>query len=625
MTLVAQALTAPQTPSAAAPGVGARAFAELDERVASGAPGVVLVRAPSREAAHSAGAHVARRLTASGLLPLEARKRAGAPLWREVASLLGVASVPSEPGKCAEEIAQAAALRRAAIVAPLPAAGSWDRAVAAEIAALANAPLVVFVGDSAEAAAELRAEAFEIGATLDAGERGRWWAAIAEGAHAQVATDDLAALDAWWSNAQKAPAVRARADAMTPLAGESLLVSLALAARAWPASDLAVLGADAEALEALRRASAVRVMGGWIAIEPAWEARAEQAAAAAPGGVLEMVAAALEARWPVEPWAYARAAELLARAGVFDAADRAHASAVARAEDALARRELVARWMDVVVDVRQEHQLPLRVRAAERALAVGEAEEAYRWAQSAAAIAPEDASVTMLFGRAAVAIGDLVAAKVALERGQNAAPGAAGLIAAELAEVAYLSGDLALAARQAERALDRAPDAATRLKARNTLGKILLAESRWDDADHHFAEDAWVAASCGERTAELRARLNRGIALLSKGLTDEARSIFDGVLAEGERIGDARACAFALDNLSVVAMLRHDYGGALSLTERTLKLRQRVGDRLAMTVVLANLGELRRKLGLLDHAEHAVAFGRRTLGPGMPPACAAHY
>jgi hypothetical protein len=154
---------------------------------------------------------------------------------------------------------------------------------------------------------------------------------------------------------------------------------------------------------------------------------------------------------------------------------------------------------------------------------------------------------------------------------------------------------------------------------------LLLADSAWDAADAHFADDAWAAAAAGLRTEELRARLNRGIALLSKGLGDEARAIFDGVLAEGERTGDARATAFALDNLSVLATLRHDYAQALSLAERTLRLRQSIGDRLAMARVLSNLAELRRRLGLLDHAEHAVAFGRRTLGPGMPPALSALF
>jgi transcriptional regulator with GAF, ATPase, and Fis domain len=141
----------------------------------------------------------------------------------------------------------------------------------------------------------------------------------------------------------------------------------------------------------------------------------------------------------------------------------------------------------------------------------------------------------------------------------------------------------------------------------------------------HFAEDAWAAGAAGLNIEELRARLNRGIALLSKGQVDEARAIFEGVLSEGERRGDGRACAFALDNLSVVATLRHDYGQALALAERTLKLRQRLGDRVATARLLGNLAELRRRLGLIDHAEHAVAFGRRTLSPGMPPARSSHF
>src|SRR5208282_759305 len=102
-------------------------------------------------------------------------------------------------------------------------------------------------------------------------------------------------------------------------------------------------------------------------------------------------------------------------------------------------------------------------------------------------------------------------------------------------------------------------------------------------------------------------------------------AIFEAVYAEGERTGDSRACAFALDNLSVVATWRHEYASALTLSERTLNLRQRLGDRLTMARILGNLAELRRKLGLFDHAEHAIAFGRRAIGPGMPPEKSAHF
>ncbi|MBL8607764.1 MAG: sigma 54-interacting transcriptional regulator, partial [Myxococcales bacterium] len=152
-----------------------------------------------------------------------------------------------------------------------------------------------------------------------------------------------------------------------------------------------------------------------------------------------------------------------------------------------------------------------------------------------------------------------------------------------------------------------------------------LAEGRWDDADRHFAEDALVASAAGDRTGELRARLNRGIALLSKGLVDDARAILKDVLKDAEAAGDARAQAITLHNLSVIAMGRREYMSALGLLERTVSLRQRLGDRVRLAQILANLAELRLKLGLVDHADHAIAFGRRLLGPGMPPGRAAEF
>ncbi|HEY3818576.1 MAG TPA: sigma 54-interacting transcriptional regulator [Polyangiaceae bacterium] len=624
---MAHPLPAPRVFPAATSSIAPRGFVELDDRVASAACGVVVVRAPSREAAGAMGAHVARRARAGGLCTIEARSGLGAPLWREVASRLGVGALPGDPADAAEAIARAATLRRAIVVAALPAAGTWDRQVAYVLSSLAAAPPVILVAASSETADDLRADVYEINATLDPLERLRWWTAVAEAAHLDVAADAIASLDSWWQNARQAPLARAGTGAALDDAAEKLTTRLALASRAWPTAEIASLGADCAAVEALARAGAARTDGGWVVLDSAWQARAEMLAEAAPGDVLELVAHALTARFERDPWAQERAAELLVRAGEWNAADEAHAKALAQAEDSIVRRELVSRWMVAVERLPREPQLPLRVRATERALAIGEAEEAFRWAQSATALAPHDADVGLLFGRAAVALGDLVAARVALERSAGDAQddGTRAIIAAELAELAYLAGDLAGAAREAAKALALGPTEATRLKARNAAGKLLLASSSWDDADVHFAQDAWAASNAGLRTEELRARLNRGIALLSKGLVDEARAIFESVLAEGEHGGDARACAFALDNLSVVAIRRHDYAEALALAERTLKLRQRIGDRVRLALVLGNLAELRRRLGLIDHAEHAVTFGRRMLGPGMPPARSAQF
>jgi DNA-binding NtrC family response regulator/tetratricopeptide (TPR) repeat protein len=606
---------------------GPRGFIELDDRVATGAGGFVVVRASSREAAAAMGAHVARRARAAGFYAIEARSALGAPLWREVASRLGVGALAGDPSDAAEAIARAASLRRAVVVAALPPAAAWDRAVAYAMASLVAAPAVFLVASGADTADDLRADVYEVSGTLDPLERLRWWCCLAEAAHVDIPADAIASLDSWWQNARRASLARTGADALLAPASESLAARLTLAARAWQAADVAALGCQPGAVEDLARAGAVTIDGGWLTLDPAWAVRGEALAEGAPAEVLASVAHALITRFEHDAWAQARAAELLLRCDRWSEADQAHARALAQAEDSMAGREMVSRWMAAVAGLRQEVQLPLRVRATERALASGEAEQAFRWAQSATALAPHDAAVGLLFGRAAVALGDLVAAKVALERSAGDATDDAtrAVVAAELAELAYLAGDLAGAELEAAHALSLGAAEATRLNARNTRGKLLLAACSWDEADVHFAEDAWAASAAGLRTEELRARLNRGIALLSKGLVDEASAIFEAVLGEGERAGDARTCAFALDNLSVVATRRHDYAEALALAERTLKLRQRIGDRVRLALVLGNLAELRRRMGLIDHAEHAVSFGRRTLGPGMPPARSAQF
>ena len=603
-------------------------FAELDDRVARREGGISVVLCPSQETADAIAAHVARRARAAGLVAMEPRARGGAPLWREVALRLGIGRHGSDPLEAASAIARAATLGRVHVVASLPRAGTWDRDVACRLASLADCPPVVLVAPDFEGCDDLRADTYEVGATLDASGRRRWWAALGEFAQTEVTPETISSLEEWWCNARGASSAPQLAAAMIAPESERLLAALALAACAWPAADVAALGADEAYIDALVRAGAVAASEGWLVVEPKWEARAEALGSQACSSTVERVAKSLVERFGLDAWAQTRAAELLLRIGATAAADDAFARGLAQAENAFARREVDARWRTAVAGLPLDAQRPLLVAATERALAVGEADEAFRWAQSAAASFPDDPRITLLFGQAAMASGDLVAAKLALDAGALRTandPARAAAIAAELAECAYLGGDLPTAEREASRALSADATPVTKLKARNTLGKLLLADSSWDKAAAHFAEDAWVAGAAGLRTEELRARLNRGIALLSKGLVEEARAIFDWVLGEGERTADGRTIAFALDNLSVVAALRHDYAQALSLAERTLKLRQTIGDRLAFGRVLSNVADLRRCLGLQDHAEHAVAFGRRMLGPGMPAARSALF
>jgi transcriptional regulator with GAF, ATPase, and Fis domain/tetratricopeptide (TPR) repeat protein len=269
-----------------------------------------------------------------------------------------------------------------------------------------------------------------------------------------------------------------------------------------------------------------------------------------------------------------------------------------------------------------EPRRELLLRAADRALAAGEPDEAVRCLQGAGA-APDDGRALLLKGRAAAVLGDIVAARVALERARAIATSATitaerGEIAAEaaieLAEVAYSAGEVEDARRWAATGIAGSERAVTRLKGRNVLGKLLLAESKWAEADRHFAEDGLSAAEHGDATGELRARLNRGIALLSRGHTDDARALFTAVLADGERRNEARACAYALSNLGHLAAQRHEYGASLDYWERAIKLNYALRDRLSTARILVNLAGIRYLLGLFDQAEHALAFGRRVLG-----------
>jgi len=616
----------------------ARGLIALGARLGERTPGTLLVRAGGDDAVEALSRHLARCASAVGALVVCARPRAGAPLWQDV--LLQLHPPTHHRGQAdaaavvsVDTLIHAAHGRSVVVIAPLPEPGSWDASIATELAAQTSPLLTVFVTAESGDAEALRPECFDVASDLDDTERDQWWSVLARSAAAEVDAVRLPDLESWWARARQGGASGEsdpRQRALT-VRETALLVSLSLVGRPWLTTDLGLLAGDETTLAALVRDGIVCDAAGWLTVDATCEERIAADALGAPASVLRHCADALADRAPHDAWGLAQAAGLRLRAGDVDAADALIERALAKVDDAVARAELFRRWATLVEAAPTEGKRSLQRRAAERALAVGEADEAHRWARAAATADPQDPTVTLLVGRSLVALGDLVAAEVTLRRGLTLSPGPAltALLSVELAEVAYLKGDMTTAATEATRALAEAhgnPGAQEAvLRGRNTLGKILLAEARWDEADRHFAEDALTASSQGDATAELRARLNRGIAFLSNGALEEARSIFEDVLREGERTCDFRAAAFALDNLAVVATWRHDYAEALAFSERTLKLRQRLGDRLTTARIVGNLAELRRKLGLLEHAEHAIAFGRRALGPGMPAERSAHF
>jgi transcriptional regulator with GAF, ATPase, and Fis domain/tetratricopeptide (TPR) repeat protein len=640
------------------PAQPSRAFVDFDERLvasagsAAGSSGVVVVRAP--QDVHAALlAHTARRVRTSGWCPVVDSRAAapnsgapgapgasGAPIFREIATQLGQLGlargsiVSSEPQSFAEAIAHAASAKHAAIVAPLPRDGSWDRAVASELVRIASGGrgLVVFVTAAEIPAWEgVAVSAFDLSSELTASDKLRWLSAVAEEAQADLPGQDIRTLEAWWAKARRVTAADGASLLEAARLGEAaraVLTCLALAGRSLTLVSIATLGDDAVAgVDELVAAALVTRSLSLVTISSACDVASIDAHASEAERLATARLLAGGPGFDPDPWAYARSAELLVAAGAVDAADVAIEKAIRGIDDGQATYEITNRWFAAVASIHGEAGLLLRVRGAHRALAMGEANDAQRWCESAAALSPEDPTIALLMGRALMQLGDLVAARVSLQKAEAAANDdeLRARVASELAELSYLAGNMKLAAEHATRAITLAKTPGTRLGGRNTLGKINLVEARWDDADAHFAEDALTASAAGEATAELRARLNRGIALISKGLLDDARTTLERVLEDGARLGEDRARAYAFANLGVIAYRQRDYGAALASWDQAVRFRQTLRGRVATAHTLANLAELRLRLGLIDHAEHTVAFGRRLLVGASAPTRTAHY
>ncbi len=570
--------------------------------------GVLAVRVPNAEHVHAIAGHVARRARALGRDVVRAAHAHVDSGFRDAALRLGADAIPHDAADIAHAIVGRATARRAVVIVPLLDASAWDEAVCDAIADNPGGALFVVVVPADVAFRGAGASWFDVPAQLDDAALARWWEAFAV-EQRRARGDELGSLEGWAQALGAAEPRRAPVRLDSPDA-EALLRRLGLARRAWPLAAIADLD-DGDATASLAAAGLVEIADGLVAAS----------ALATPGSPdasdRTRVAAALARAFTGDPWAFVRAAELLAEAGDAAAAEQAMQRAFALAADANSRSELWRRW-NVVVGALPANA-STRIRGAELALSLGDVDVALEWAQAAASADP-GARAAFVLGRAALARGDLVSAEAALSRARELAGDDETRleVAVDLAEVRYASGDLEQAESLACAVKQASGVARVRLGAQNLLGKLLLARAEWDAADAHFAGDACDASLAGETIAELRARVNRAIALLSRGSYDEARPMLAQVLADAEKRGELRAVGFALSNLAVLAIDRHDYGKALALSERAIVVRRRLGDRLGFARDVTNLVELRMRLGLIDQAEQGLRFGRQALGPGAP-------
>ncbi len=575
-------------------------------------------------------AHLARCARASDRSVVHAGAHATDDAWKELAARLGVPT-REDPSSIARALVDA--VGAALVIVRGASTTAFGRAVEVELAARmaaveATSAGPTFVVLTARAGLEIpAARHLSLAEPRTRAELATVWRVLALAAGEQLVPTlgSVDALERWWRSARAMP-IDARAEA-APLseAAARLLVRLALARRPWPLVDVGRL-APLSALAEL-------VAGGLV------EAAGRGLLVCAPGAPLHegavdpddavAVAQALEAVSPddPDPWAFARASELHALVGASDRAEDCAERALTGASDPLVRADFWARWRRTQKLLPSVGSGPRLVRSAELGLRVGDVDRALDFARDAVSVSGDSHDALLTLGRATAARGDLTTAAIALGKAMASAPDAGdrARVGVEMAEVRYLAGDMPEARRLAELGLTGAADAVTRLAARNVLGKLHLAASSWDEAERHFAADACDAACAGDVRGELRARVNRAIALLSSARRDEARAMLASVLEDGERHGELRAISFALANLAAIATLRHDYGEALRLSERSIDVRRRIGERLGLARVIVNLADLRLRVGLVDEAAQALAFGRLACGPGMPAARAVHF
>jgi DNA-binding NtrC family response regulator/tetratricopeptide (TPR) repeat protein len=572
---------------------------------------------------HAVAQHLERRARGLGRPLLKIGGLPTDDVFRELAASASVSAL-SDPASAAQQVAERCG--QAMVILREGAPTCWGSLLADELEQAAGNPegrgrgLFVVLSERAPA----RSRVIEVEPVVSADELRLWWEAIARDADRVIAVgvDRLDALEGWWAAARATPAESRVEPALLSEGARRLLVRLALSRRSWSRADARSLG-SAESCDEL-------VTRGVLEVDPRGRLIASAECALPPldeGNPRDALVVA-EALDPLpDPWAAARAAELFVRAGVVDRAEAAAFRALSGFTDPNARADFRDRWEATLDGMPFADAAPRLLRSADLALRVGDVDSGLRTARKVVAKNGDSFDALLMLGRAAAARGDLSTAAHAISRAMERASDAELRARAEveMAEVRYLSGVLDEARRHAEAGFAAAFDPTTRLQARNVLGKLHLANAAWAEAEEHFAADACEASLAGDLMSELRARLNRAIALLSSGRLHEARAMLSSVLDDGARHGEHRAVAFALTNLATIAILQREYIEAIRLSEQAFDVRRRIGDKLSLAVVITNLAELRLLIGQVPEAEQALAFGRQACGPGIPGTRLAHF
>jgi DNA-binding NtrC family response regulator/tetratricopeptide (TPR) repeat protein len=317
---------------------------------------------------------------------------------------------------------------------------------------------------------------------------------------------------------------------------------------------------------------------------------------------------------------FARAADLAIAAAASLAARHAHAEAAT-----LLEKLLTATEGSVPLVIREELADLYRVAGNYRA--------ALLHAHFVEAARPDDPAAARHVGHLLTLLGDLGAAEEPLSRARDLAekshrPAEVAEVEAQLAELHYQRGAYPRSREWAKRALVRAAETGStriELHARNTLGKLALAQKDPAEAAQLFDENRQKAAHAGLGHQEAQAHTNLGVAMLLRRDLAAAEEACKRAIEVATRASDTRDRAIATENLAVLAHLARDYRRALGHYHVAVALLRRLGNRAMLARVATNLGELYLSLGdrhraraFCDLAAHVAGSGTGTPGQGAP-------
>ena len=182
------------------------------------------------------------------------------------------------------------------------------------------------------------------------------------------------------------------------------------------------------------------------------------------------------------------------------------------------------------------------------------------------------------------------------------------LAVAEAAESGHTGADQAMWAARLERDQDNLRAAlAWALDGGHSETALRLAGALWwfwQTRGYPSEGRRWLdraitgADAAGLTGAPMAAALNNAAVLAATtGAYDEAAALFERSLTIRQELGDEHASAAVLNNLGTVAKHQHDYERAAAFYARTLTIRRALGEARGVARVLGNLGELARLMG----------------------------